>query len=123
MQGVGRCACEGASEQDGAVGFLGEINEGGQAGTQTGNGTRGVDDEQAHIELADGGAEMFKITREVEGTEANGGLRRFLDEGTIEDQAGGVTTGGFEVWPDGVGGGLIGGNEQEVGWLSGCAIG
>src|SRR5436305_1079244 len=66
---------------------------------------------------------MAGVGGKLEGTEAHGGLRRFLGEGTIEDEAGGIATCGLEAGQDGVFSGLVGGDEQDVGLLSGRAVG
>ena len=55
VQGVGRCLAERASEENGAVGLVGEFDESGQGVLQAGDGGGGVDDEQADVELLDGG--------------------------------------------------------------------
>src|SRR5205085_1777417 len=100
--------------QDGTVGVVGQFDEGGQAGIQASDGAGGVDDEQAHLQLADGSAQVVQVARKVEGAEADGGLRSLLDSRTVEDEAGGVATGGLEAGFDGVVGGLVGGDEQDV---------
>ena len=55
VQGVGGGCAQGAEEEDGAVGLVGELSEGREAAGETRNGTGGIEDEQASVHEADGG--------------------------------------------------------------------
>lgn len=46
---------EGANEEDGAIGLLGEVEKGGQGTREAGDGTGGIEDDEAGVEAAYGG--------------------------------------------------------------------
>lgn len=54
-QGVSDGGAEGADEQDGAVGLLGQFSQGGKAAGETGHSTGGIEDEQTGVHEADDG--------------------------------------------------------------------
>jgi hypothetical protein len=59
VQGVGDGCAEGADEEDGAGGLLGEFGEGREGMGEARDGTGGIEDEQASIQEADGGGELW----------------------------------------------------------------
>src|SRR5712692_7083120 len=64
VQGIGRWFAQGAGEQDGAVGLVGEFDEGGQAAGQARNGTGGIEDDQAGVQGADDGGQVVQVVGE-----------------------------------------------------------
>ena len=68
MQGIGGWTGEGAGEQNGAVGALGQIDKGRNGAPPAGEGAVGIEDEQAGVA---GGDDLFQegeVTRKAEGT-------------------------------------------------------
>ena len=114
---------QGAGEQDGTAGVPGEFDEGGQAGREAGGGGSWIDDEETDIQLGEGSREVVEVTRKFEGAIADGGLWRFLGEGTVEGETGGIASGSEKAGEDGVLGSFVGGDEQNVGLLSRRTIG
>jgi hypothetical protein len=66
VQGVSRGLAQGAGEQDGAVGLMGQFDEGGQAARETRNGTGGIQDHQAGIQAANHGGQVIQVVGESE---------------------------------------------------------
>jgi len=101
----------------------GQFDEGRQAVLEASDGAGGIDDDETGVQLLDGGTQVFQVTGKFEGSVTDGGLRRFLGEGTVEDEARGIAARGFETRQDGVLGGVVGGDEQDVGLLGRGAVG
>ena len=64
MEGVERGLAQGAGQQDSTVGLAGEINESGQAAGETGDGTGGIEDDQAEVQAADDGGQVVEVLGE-----------------------------------------------------------
>ena len=64
MEGVDRGLAQGASEQNGAVGLAGEINEGRQAAGETRDGAGRIEDDQAEVQAADDGGQVVQVLGE-----------------------------------------------------------
>jgi len=122
VQRVGGWLAQGAGEHDGAVGLLGQFDEGGQAASETGDGAGGIQDEQAGVEAADHGGQVIQILGERERAGAGECMRGILDEGMEEQHMGGIASGGGEAWFDGLGGRVIGSEEDDGALLGGRAI-
>ena len=67
VEEVGRRLTERADEQDGAAGLLSEFVEGGQAAHEAGEGTGGIEDQQARVQATDGIGKMVEDGGEDEG--------------------------------------------------------
>lgn len=102
---------------------MGELDEGRQAAGQARNGTGGIEDDQAGVQGADDGGQVVQVVGESERACAGECMRSILDEGTQEQDMGGITTGSLQARFEGVGGGVVGGEEDDVAWLGGCAVG
>ncbi len=59
---VGGHLVQGASEQDGTTGVTSQFDQGGQTLLEAVDGTGGVDDEEADVQLGDGGAKSVFLT-------------------------------------------------------------
>jgi len=116
----GRGLLQGAGEQDGTVGLMGQFEEGGQAARETSNGTGGIQDDQAGVEAADGGGQVIQVLGEREAV--GDWTRSVFERGTQEQDVGRVAPGGFQARFNGVGGRVIGGEEEDVALWSGCAV-
>jgi hypothetical protein len=123
VQGVGGWFAQGAGEQDGAVGLMGQFDEGGQAAREARNGAGGIQDEQACVETADHGGQVIQVLGESERAGAGQGPRSILDEGTEEQHMGGIASGSFQARFDDIGGRVIGGEEDDGALWSGRAVG
>ncbi len=64
MEGVDRGLAQGASEQNGAVGLAGKIDESRQAAGETRDGTGGIEDDQAEVQAADDGGQVVQVLGE-----------------------------------------------------------
>jgi len=61
VQGVGGHLLQGAGEQDGAVGLMGQFDEGGQAARKARDGTGGIDDHQPCFQAADHDGQVIQV--------------------------------------------------------------
>jgi len=102
---------------------MGQFDEGGQAASETWNGAGGIQDEQAGIQAADHGGQVIQVVGESERAGAGQGPRSILDEGMEEQHMGGIASSGFEARFDGIGGRVIGGEEDDGASLGGRAVG
>ena len=123
MQGVSRGLAQGAGQQDGTVGLASEINEGGQAAGETRDGTGRINDDQAGVQVADEGGQVVQVLRESVRARGGEGQRRILDEGTHERQMGGIATGSLKARFEDIGGGVVGGQEDDMALLGGSTVG
>ncbi len=123
VQGIGRGLAQAAGEQDGAGGLVGEFDEGGQAARQASNGAGRIEDDQAGVQAADYGGQVVQVVGESERACAGEGTRSILDDGTQEQDMGGIASGSLQARFEGVGGAVVGGQEDDVACLGGCAIG
>jgi len=123
VQGVGGWLAQGASEQDGTVGLMGQFDEGGQAARETRDGAGGVQDDQSGFQATNHGGQMIQIVGERERAGAGQGPRSILDEGMEEQHMSGVASSGLQTWFDGIGGGVVGGEEDDRTLLGGRAVG
>jgi hypothetical protein len=123
VQGIGRWLAQGAGEQNGAVGLVSEFDEGGQAAGQARNGTGRIEDGQAGVQEADHGGQIVQVVGESERACAGECMRSILEKGMEEQDMGGIASGSFEARFEGIGGGVIEGEEEDVAWWSGCAAG
>ncbi len=123
VQGVSRGLAQGAGQQDGAGGLVSELDEGRQATRETRDGTGRINDEQAGVEVANEGGQVVQVLGESVRARAGEGQRRILEEGMHEQQMGGIAPGGFEARFEGVGGRVVGGQENDEALVGGCAIG
>ena len=102
VQGVGRGLAQGAGEQDGAVGLVGELDEGRQAAGEARDGTGGIEDDQAGTQGVDDGGQVVQVVGESEGACAGEGVRSIRDEGMHEEDTSGFTPGGLKGVCDGI---------------------
>ena len=123
VQGIGRGLAQAAGEQDGTVGLVGQFDEGGQAAGQARNGTGRIQDDQAGVQEADHGGQVVQVLGESERACAGEGTRSILDEGTQEQDMGGVASGSLQARFEGVGGAVVGGQQDDVACLGGGAVG
>ncbi len=123
VQGVSRGLAQGAGKQDGAVGLAGELDEGRQAARETRDGAGRINDDQAGVEAADEGGQVVQVLGESVRAGAGEGQRSILEEGMHEHQMGRIAPGGFEARFEGVGGGVVGGQENDVALVGGGAVG
>ena len=123
VQGIGGWFAQGAGEQDGAGGLVGEFDEGGQAAGQASNGTGRIEDDQAGVQAADDDGQVVQVVGESERACAGQGTGSILDDGTQEQDMGGITSGSLQTRFEGVGGTVVGGQEDDVACLGGGAVG
>ena len=64
MEGVERGLAQGASEQESTVGLAGEINESGQAASETGDGAGRIENDQAEVQAANDGGQVVQVLGE-----------------------------------------------------------
>jgi len=122
VQGVGGWLAQGAGEQDGTVGLMGQFDEGGQATSEAGDGAGRIEDDQPCFQAADHGGQVIQVLGERERAGAGQGPRSILDEGAEEQHLGGIASGGGEARFDGVSGRVIGGEEDDGAFLGGRAV-
>jgi len=117
FQGVGNGCVEGADEEDGTVGLLGEVHEGWQGTREAWDGTGRIENDEASVEVTDGGGQLRKVVGKGEGVGGVVGRRSRLGRKlrrTEEQNMGGIASGGFQARFEGGGGRVIGGEEDDV---------